>query len=40
MIPCVFDLAVCCGYDPDTKTVLAVLSDTQWCKAFQITKKD
>ena len=40
MIPCVFDLAVCCGYDPDTNTVLAILSDTQWCKAFQITKKD
>ena len=40
MIPCVFDLAVCCGYDPDTKTVLAILSDTQWCKAYQITKGD
>lgn len=39
LIPCIFDLAVCCGYDPDTKTVLAILSDAQ-CKAFQITKKD
>lgn len=40
MIPCVFDLSVCCGYDADTNTVLAIMSDTQWCKAFQITKKD
>ena len=38
MIPCIFDLAVCCGYDPDTKTVLAILSDAK-CKAYQITKE-
>lgn len=39
MIPCIYDQSVCCGYDPDTKTVLAILSYSQ-CKAFQITKKD
>ena len=39
MIPCIFDLSVCCGYDPDTKTVLAILSDAE-CKAYQIAKKD
>ena len=39
MIPCICDLAVCCGYDPDTKTVLAILSDAQ-CKTCQITKGD
>ena len=39
MIPCVFNLSVCCGYDTDTKTVLAILSDAQ-CEAYQITKGD
>jgi len=39
MIPCVFDLSVCCGYDADTNTVLAVLSDAR-CKAYQIAKKE
>lgn len=38
LTPCIFDLAVCCGYDADTNTVLAILSDAK-CKAVQITKE-
>ena len=39
MTACLSDLAVCCGYDPDTHTILAILSNPQ-CTAFQITKED
>lgn len=39
MTSCINGLLVCCGYDPDTRTVLAILSDAE-CKAYQIAKKD
>lgn len=39
MTPCIYDLTICCGYDPDTKTILAVLGDAQYT-AYQITRED
>lgn len=40
LTPCIFNLAVCCGYDSDAHTILAILSlsDAQ-CKTVQITKE-
>ena len=39
MTSCINGLLVCCGYDPDTKTILAILFDPER-KAYRITKED